>query len=258
MIVKFCVESAAKYLMGDISPHSIKGSDVRYGNKGSLSINTDSNTFYCHESGEGGGVIDLIKYKLGLNSKEAFNWYQANIEQSSIPIKKQVEAKTKSTGYIKYAQSLWVEGKACDRLIAEHPYAIKKGVYWAAGARRGKASGKLIGVNSDCLIIPMRDLDRNLVGVECINHDGKKQTFGSKGVLFLGNDLDVTLTQHIVEGWATAGRLFHLLKGNAALYICFGKSKSQFWAERVEEKNPDRVIVIVEEDDDKDNHATQD
>ena len=258
MIVKFCVESAAKYLMGEICPHSVKGADIRYGNKGSLSINTDSNTFYCHESGEGGGVIDFIKFKLGLNSKEAFDWYKINIDQSSVPIKKEIVSKVKASNCAGYGLSLWNKAKGGDRLISEHPYAIKKGICWAAGARRGRAGGKVIGTNSDCLIIPMRDLEGKLLGVECINPEGEKQSFGDKGMLILGNDLDPSLDILVVEGWATAGRLLYLLEGNAALYICFGKGKAKYWAEKLEEKYPNKLIIIVEEDDDKEDHPSKD
>ena len=146
-----------------------------------------------------------------------------------------------------YAADLW--RKASHRDVANHVYAKAKGVYWHAGAARGTASGSLIGQSSDCIIVPMRELNGELKGVECIAQDGTKQTFGSKGVLILGNDLSNELTQIIVEGWATAARTFHIFKGDIAIYACFGKGKMQQLANQLESQYPQRRVVIMEEQD---------
>ena len=148
---------------------------------------------------------------------------------------------------LSYAVELWRSARNDD--VASHPYAQMKGIYWPAGAARGVASGSLIGQNSDCLIVPMRGLNGEFRGVECIAQDGSKQTFGRKGVLILGNDLSAALTQMIVEGWATAARTLHVFKGDIAIYACFGKGKMQQLANQLETQYPQRRVVIMAEQD---------
>ena len=146
-----------------------------------------------------------------------------------------------------YASDLWRSSSNAD--VANHPYAESKGIYWPAGAARGIASGSLIGQSSDCVIVPMRGLTGEFKGVECIAENGSKQTFGNKGVLILGNDLNDELTQIIVEGWATAARTFHIFKGDIAIYACFGKGKMQQLSHQLEVQYPQRRVVIMVEQD---------
>ena len=42
-----------------------RGGEVRYGSRGSLSVNRHNATFYDHEAGTGGGVLDLIEHRTG-------------------------------------------------------------------------------------------------------------------------------------------------------------------------------------------------
>jgi putative DNA primase/helicase len=77
-----------------------------------------------------------------------------------------------------------------DAAVAAHPYAIRKQITHAAGAGRARVTGSVVGQDADCIVVPYRTLDGELVGVECINAEGAKQTFGRKGVLVLGNDQD--------------------------------------------------------------------
>ncbi len=49
-------------------------SDLRFGTKGSLSVNAEDGTFYDHEAGKGGGVIDLICSSMGKSKPEAIDW----------------------------------------------------------------------------------------------------------------------------------------------------------------------------------------
>jgi putative DNA primase/helicase len=147
-----------------------------------------------------------------------------------------------------YALQLW-QAADDEGDIASQSYAVRKGIKHAAGAARGTASGSLIGRCADCLIIPMRTLDGDLTGVECINPEGVKQTFGNKGVLILGNDLDPALPQLVVEGWATAVAILNLYQWNACVYACFGKGMLERLAVEVATKYLDRQIVIGGESD---------
>jgi phage/plasmid primase-like uncharacterized protein len=87
-------------------------------------------------------------------------------------------------------------------------------------------------------------------GVEAINSEGSKQTFGAKGTLVLGNDLDPTLRQLVVEGWATAATLLRWFRGNAAVYVAFGKGRLEPIALEIERHHPTREIVLCRERDD--------
>jgi len=66
------MESAAERLLG--KPTMRTRSQMRYGSKGSLAINLTSGTWFCHESGEGGGVLDLIARETGLVGRKAADW----------------------------------------------------------------------------------------------------------------------------------------------------------------------------------------
>lgn len=99
------------------------------------------------------------------------------------------------------AREIW--DLASDNLVSTHPYAVRKGITHDFGARRGKAFGRVVGNNADCIVLPLRSWGGEVVGVEVINWEGAKQTYGNKGVLILGYP-EASETIHIVEGWATA------------------------------------------------------
>jgi phage/plasmid primase-like uncharacterized protein len=150
-----------------------------------------------------------------------------------------------------YAESIWGSVRRYDDYVASHPYCQRKGIKHAAGAGRARVSGKLIGQDADCIVVPLRDLfTGELVGVECINAEGKKQTFGSKGVLILGNDLDKTLPILICEGWATTavtvfGEKF--FNGNACGIVAGGKSRLQAVADMARTKYAGRFVTTMGE-----------
>ena len=111
-------------------------------------------------------------------------------------------------------------------------------------------SGRLLGRHADCIVVPMRNYPASAIcGVECINVDGVKQTFGNKGVLTLGNDLDPTLPHLVCEGWACGVGLFLQYHGNVAIYCAFGKGKLDAVAQQIEARYPARCIVICREQD---------
>ena len=125
-----------------------------------------------------------------------------------------------------YAVKAW---RASDDSAESHPYAIRKRITHAFGARRGVLSGKLIGRETDCLLIPNRDWEGRLIGVEAINPEGVKQTFGTKGLLVLGYPED-SLMIHVCEGWATAWALSQLFPERFGGVVAFGKSRLEQYA----------------------------
>ena len=152
-----------------------------------------------------------------------------------------------------YALELWLQARARrgDVDITSHPYAIRKGIESAGGAGRANASGKIIGRDSDCIVIPIRDIQTEKVrGVQCINQQGDKQTFGSVsgGGLLLGNTLDKHISWYIAEGWASAySMVFHHYKGNAVCGCAFGKHNMDRLAQAMADKYAPDVITILEE-----------
>lgn len=151
-----------------------------------------------------------------------------------------------------YAKQLWLASRFDDKQVAAHPYSKKKHITHAAGARRGPATGKLIGRDTDCLIVPIRALEtKNLIGVQCINPEGVKQTFGrvSGGTLLLGNTLQKD-TWYVLEGWASGvAWVFKHLKGDACCAVSFGKSNQMPLAHRIAETyGPHHVVPLLEQD----------
>ena len=51
----------AKSLLGEPNERFSKGSELRWGNFGSLSVDLDKGTYFDHEVGSGGGLVDLIR-----------------------------------------------------------------------------------------------------------------------------------------------------------------------------------------------------
>lgn len=152
-----------------------------------------------------------------------------------------------------YAAQLCLAARFNDEYVGTHPYATRKGITWAAGAGRGNASGKLIGKDADCVIVPIRtDAIGKVQGVQCITADGAKQTFGkaSGGCLVLGNTLDLGIPWYVCEGWASAvSVVFHHHRGAAVCAASFGKSQLRAAAEILERVfDPPEITILREQD----------
>lgn len=123
-----------------------------------------------------------------------------------------------------YAKQVWDAAQV--DVVRFHPYAQKKKITHDFGARRGRASGRLVGRDADCIIVPMRSWDGELVGVECINADGTKQTFGSKGQLILGYPEGADWI-HVTEGWASMWGVAQMRPKSFGGVVVFGKSRME-------------------------------
>lgn len=150
----------------------------------------------------------------------------------------------------KYALTLW---RGAEGETGSHPYATRKGITWPAAARRGCATGRIVGQSADCIIVPIRDVVTGTVfAVQAINHDGDKQTFGPlKGHgLLIGNPLDKNIPWYVAEGWATAvSMVFHHHHGNAVCAAAFGKSNLETLADRLAaDYSPLQLAILREVD----------
>lgn len=214
---------------------------------GSFYVNLQTGGFHCHScQAHGSDLIAFVMQRDGINFQEACELLGA-VETESMT-KPRPKTKPKGdTGL--YARELWL--KADWRTVAKHPYSIAKGIDWSAGAARGIASGRVIGKNADCVIVPIRDIQTDrVVAVQCINPEGKKQTFGplSGNGFVCGNTLDKSIRWFVCEGWADAVSLvFHHYKGNAAAFAACGKSSMEKLAERVVEVYAPEQVIILED-----------
>jgi phage/plasmid primase-like uncharacterized protein len=191
-----------------------------------------------------GGITERTLYRMARDA----GWKPenpANLQSFPRP-KPRREAPPEKRDTAPYARRLWAAGDDSDKAIQTHPYALRKRVQHALGARRGTASGSVVGADADCLLIPMRDWDGHLTGVECINPEGKKQTFGSKGLLVLGMPEDRLATVHICEGWATAWALAMMFPLPFACVVTFGKGRLEKTAREAAERFPGDVLMHVE------------
>lgn len=184
-------------------------------------------------------------------------WRRGEANQSPLP-KPNKPPPTTQRGTRAYALQLWLAADSGDTTVSSHQYAIDKGIDWAAGAARGKASGSIIGKGTDCIIVPIRDIRTNKVqGVQCISgqiSNGKwpKQTFGriTGGALVLGNTLDKSIPWYVAEGWASAvSMVFHHLHGNGVCAASFGKSMQIPVAEAIAELHQPKEVIVIQEDD---------
>ncbi len=69
------MEPVAHRLLGEPNDGLSKSPrDMRFGTHGSLSINVETGEFYDHEAKIGGGVVDLVKHRLGCDRGGAISW----------------------------------------------------------------------------------------------------------------------------------------------------------------------------------------
>ena len=66
----------ATTLRGPPNPRLSRPGDLRFGVKGSLSVNTKTATYFDFEAGEGGGILALIQRETGTDAAGALRWAQ--------------------------------------------------------------------------------------------------------------------------------------------------------------------------------------
>jgi hypothetical protein len=68
----------ARKLLGEPTSKHHGGRELRYGTRGSLSIDLGKGAYFDHESGQGGGLLDLIVREIGGDHRGAINWLNDN------------------------------------------------------------------------------------------------------------------------------------------------------------------------------------
>jgi hypothetical protein len=75
----------ARELLGEPTEDNRAKRELRFGTRGSLCVSLDKGTFYDHEAGEGGGVIDLLRRLRSLDKDSAMAWLRERGHISSAP-----------------------------------------------------------------------------------------------------------------------------------------------------------------------------
>ena len=72
------MEPVARKLFGEPNKAMSNRSELRFGSRGSLSIDLQKGAWFWHGEGKQGGVLDLIAEKQGCDRKGAIEWLKAN------------------------------------------------------------------------------------------------------------------------------------------------------------------------------------
>jgi AAA domain len=72
-------EQIVHALLGERNKRLSKGAEWRFGTHGSLAVNLKLATWYDHEVGNGGGMLDLIKREKGLEKADAITWLRDDL-----------------------------------------------------------------------------------------------------------------------------------------------------------------------------------
>lgn len=213
--------------------------------------------FYCGGGGEpvSGDGFALLQHVHGWSARESLERVAQSMGMDAEPLPiappRAPQKPPEPSRTAAYALELWRSARTDDAVVGTHPYAISKGITWAAGAGRVVVpKGKIVGDGSDCLVIPIRSMDWRVIAVQCINTAGAKQTFGpmQDGCLILGNTLDLSIPWVVVEGWADAVSIvFHIYKGDAVGICAFGKSRMERIAQAVADHYQPKRITILED-----------
>jgi hypothetical protein len=69
------MQPVALRLLGEPNPRLTKSPrDVRFGNQGSMAVDCNQGRWFDHENKVGGGVLDLIRHKRGIDAGAAMDW----------------------------------------------------------------------------------------------------------------------------------------------------------------------------------------
>jgi phage/plasmid primase-like uncharacterized protein len=199
-------------------------------------------TYICRKCGAGDGFTLLMKYR-GWDFKQCADEVRNVL---GITPSSESSASPKRTTQ-DLALKLWADATDNDTKVSIHQYARRKGFKGACGARRGLVTGKLVGLGADCLIVPSRSPNGDVIGIQCINTDGVKQSYGKIGELVLGDDLSPSLPCAVFEGFASAVAWLNSRDWNAMAVVSFGKGRQMKVAEDIERRYPKHQVLLMEE-----------
>jgi putative DNA primase/helicase len=196
----------APRLLGERNSKLSNCKEWRFGAHGSLAVNLEAGTWFDHELGEGGGVLDLIRWKANLRTNgEAVKWLNVqgvNPDAATVPVaqikaeqaQREAEEARRAEIAAKRAKNRWSPATPA---AADNPYLVKKDV-GAFCARENKVSE---------LLLPVTTIEGDLVSLQTIAPDGSKKFLpgGRKqGCMIVVNDPPGATRIVVAEGFATA------------------------------------------------------
>jgi hypothetical protein len=123
--------TVAKAIFGDPTEKQRRGTEWRYRSRGSLSINLAKGTWFDHEAGEGGGVLDLIRKERRCNTGEALRWLE-NIGEYVVPVRPVQQDRERDLSLRESALRIWRETKPTAGTVAER-YLVTRGLPHGVG-----------------------------------------------------------------------------------------------------------------------------
>jgi RecA/RadA recombinase len=105
------IEPVARILLGEPNRGLSSKGELRYGTRGSMSVDLRKGTWFDHETNEGGGTLDLIERQTGLHEAERFEWLSQNTNYQD---------EAKSNGHDR-------GGGKLGRVAATYPYVDEAG-----------------------------------------------------------------------------------------------------------------------------------
>lgn len=108
------IGDVARHLLGEPNKSLTTRSEIRFGAKGSMSVDLKKGTWYDWEADEGGGVVDLVVRECALPSREAaFNWLRTERyldARTPMPSKKKEQPAQEAraaASRLDYAMDIW-------------------------------------------------------------------------------------------------------------------------------------------------------
>lgn len=208
----------ARRLLGEPNKALSTRRDWRFGRKGSLTIDIAHGRWFDHETGHGGGVLDLVIRETGLTGREAMTWI-GSADHEHILAPEHPEARRGGDDDKKrpiLAQKLWAEASPIGGTLAEI-YLCGRGLplppdpdalrFHPRCPRRGERLPAMLALMTDPRTAEPCGIHRTF-----LRRDGRgkadsvpqKAMLGPVGVVRLCADDDVTMGLGICEGIETA------------------------------------------------------
>jgi putative DNA primase/helicase len=124
--------SVARALLGDPNKRMSTRRELRWGSKGSLSVDLEKGAWFDHETGEGGGVIDLIRRERKCTVKGALEFLES-IGEHVPPVRDAHTNKAPRYDMRESAMRIWQECQPVEGTLAER-YLRQRGLSVAVPA----------------------------------------------------------------------------------------------------------------------------
>lgn len=211
------MKEVAQRLLGDPNPRRSTRAEWRYGSKGSLAVAIEAGTWFDHEAGVGGGVIDLVRRELQCDLPAALSWLDLPEIYRPYGAPRYAERQTSphagDADRTRRALALWNEAVSAEATIAVR-YLASRGVALPAEPSRviryhaSCPFGE--GQRLPCMVALMRDpVTGEPIGVHrtALTPDARKldrKMLGRAGAIMLSRSDDVSHGLGIAEGIETA------------------------------------------------------